>query len=237
VRWNEPGAFPATDQTSRRARQGRGRRRLRRRVRGECVGRPGAAGSLIPHAGPVGALMVAMIEPAFHALTMAPAGGAGRDLPRGAAAGGRAVGVAAITGRADGKQPVAPSADLLAKRRVHAVGAAARADWTRLENRGTNRPDWLGRVGASRRSPRAWRVKLQAFTSSPSPQPTRPPPRVQTPGGLWTLTRLWTHRPRPQPLGNLAKNARFPQASTARSSLRFQEPIKIDRRSVQISAV
>ena len=26
----------------------------------------------------------------------------------------------------------------------------------------------------------------------------------------WTVARLWTHRARPQPLGNLAQNARFP---------------------------
>ena len=57
---------------------------------------------------------------------------------------------AAIAAGADRKEAVAVAADSLAKRRVHAVGAAARTDWTRPTNRVTNRPDWLGRVGASR---------------------------------------------------------------------------------------
>ena len=45
--------------------------------------------------------------------------------------------MAAITRDADRKEAVAEPADLLAKRRVHDVGAAARSDWTRRANRGT----------------------------------------------------------------------------------------------------
>jgi hypothetical protein len=52
--------------------------------------------------------------------------------------------VAAITRRADREGAIAASTDSLAKRRIHDVEAAARFDWTRRSNRGTNRDDWLG---------------------------------------------------------------------------------------------
>jgi hypothetical protein len=42
----------------------------------------------------------------------------------------------AITRHADREKPVAASADFLAERRVHDVGAAMRSDWTRRSNRG-----------------------------------------------------------------------------------------------------
>jgi hypothetical protein len=44
--------------------------------------------------------------------------------------------MAAITGGTDRNEAVAATTDLLAKRRVHAVDAAARFDWTRRVNRG-----------------------------------------------------------------------------------------------------
>ena len=77
-RWKEPGAFPATDHAAQRARQGRGRHQIRRRVRRQCGERDGALGSLIPHAGAVRALVIAMIEAAFGTAAMALARGADR---------------------------------------------------------------------------------------------------------------------------------------------------------------
>src|SRR4029453_12432994 len=96
-RWKEPGAFPAADHATQRARQGRGRHPIRRRVRGQCAERRRRAGSLIPHAGAVGALMIAMIEAAFRTPTMALARGTDTDATRRRATGGRAIRVAAIT--------------------------------------------------------------------------------------------------------------------------------------------
>ena len=109
-----------------------------------------------------------MVKPPFAALSMPPAGSPERDLPRRQAAGRRAIGVATITGRADREERVAAPADLLAKGRVHQVGAAAPSDWTRSANRGTNRADWLGRVGASRRSPRVWSSRSRPSPSLPA---------------------------------------------------------------------
>lgn len=56
--------------------QGRGRHQTRRRVPRQCGERGGALGSLIPHAGAVRALVVAMIEAAFRTVTMAVTRGA-----------------------------------------------------------------------------------------------------------------------------------------------------------------
>jgi len=44
--------------------------------------------------------------------------------------------MAPITREADREESITASADFLAKRRVHDVGAAARFDWTRRVNRG-----------------------------------------------------------------------------------------------------
>ena len=136
-RWKEPGAFPAADHAAQRARQGRGRHPIRRRVRRQCGEGGGALGSLIPHAGAVRPLVIAMIEAAFGTAAMALAGGADRRAARRRATRRRAIRVAAITRRADREEPIAASTDFLAKRRVHDVGAAARFDWTRRSNRGT----------------------------------------------------------------------------------------------------
>jgi hypothetical protein len=108
-------------------------------------GRPG--GSLIPHARPIGALVVAMVEAPFRTLLMPPARRADRGPPRGRTTPGRAIRVAAIAGGADRKEAVTAAAELLAKRRLHGVGAAAPPDWTCPENRGTTEP-----TGSVRRS-------------------------------------------------------------------------------------
>jgi hypothetical protein len=136
-RWKEPGAVPAADHAAQRARQGRGRHRIRRRVRRQCGERNGARGSLIPHAGAIRALVIAMIEAAFGTALMALSGGAHRRLTRRRATRGRAIRVAAIARHADRKDAITTSTDFLTKRRIHDVEAAARFDWTRLVNRGT----------------------------------------------------------------------------------------------------
>src|SRR5712691_236938 len=116
------------------------------------------AGSLIPHAGAIRALVIAMIEAAFRAAPMPAPRGADRSMAGGRATRRRAIRMAAITRRADREEAVAAPADFLAKRRVH-VGAAAHSNWTRTRNRGTTDSDRSRSVGASRRSPRVWRGK------------------------------------------------------------------------------
>ncbi len=148
-RWKEPRAFAAADHTAQRAHQGRGRRSIRRRVRGQCPRRHRAAGSLIPHAGAIRALVIAMIETAFQADTMAVAGGPDRAPAGSRPTGRRAVRVAAITRWANRKEAVAEPTDFLAERRVHGPGAAGRSGWTSSPNRGTR-----DRTASACRSPR-----------------------------------------------------------------------------------
>jgi len=157
-RWKEPRAFAAADHTAQRARQGRGRRSIRHRVRGQCDRRGRGTGSLIPHASAIRALVITMIEAAFRAAPMPAARGADRVTAGGRATRRRAIRVAPITRRADREEAVAAPADFLAKRRIH-VGAAAHSNWTRTRNRDTTDSDRSRSVGASRRSPRVWRGK------------------------------------------------------------------------------
>lgn len=98
-------------------------------------------GSLIAHAGAVGALVIAMIEAPFGAATMALLGRTDRVTARRRTTCRRAIGVAAITRGTDREGSITASADFLAKRRIHNVGAAARFDWTRRSNRGTREDD------------------------------------------------------------------------------------------------
>jgi len=133
------------------------------------------AGSLIPHAGAIRALVVAMIEAAFRTDPMAPPRGVHRGGAGGRATRRRAIGVAPITRGADREEAVAAPTDFLAKRRVHDVGAAVRSDWTRHSNRGTRETTGSVAVGASRRSPRVWRIQLQALTSSAAFDSVLPP--------------------------------------------------------------
>src|ERR1700682_2095136 len=77
-RWKEPRALAAPDHTAPRAHQRRARRTTRRpvSVQAAALGRP--AGSLIPHACAIRALMIPMIEAAFRTGSMSAAGGADR---------------------------------------------------------------------------------------------------------------------------------------------------------------
>ena len=165
----------------------------------------GAAGSLIPHAGAVRALVIAMIEAAFGTAPMALAGGADRGLARRRATRRRAIGVAAITRRADRKEAIAASTDFLAKRRVHDVGAAARFDWTRRSNRGTRET-----TGSVRRSIEAVTEGLEGQAPGPhlvaadlSLRDSAPTPNAKRP---WTLTS-YGRTERAHRFANLAQNA------------------------------
>lgn len=214
-RWKEPRAFAATDHTVQRARQGRGRRSIRHRVRGQCDGRRRGAGSLIPHAGAMRALVIPMIEAAFRAVTVPASGGLDRSPMGGRPTCRRAIRMTAVTRGTDREQAAAAPAGFLAKRRVHDVGAASRSDWTRRSNRGTRET-----TGSVRRSIEAVTEGLEVEAPGPhlirrSAQLTRPPRARPNRGRLWTLPELWTPRTRPQLLGKPTQNAGFPQASTA----------------------
>ena len=147
--WKEPRALAATDHTAPRAHQGRGRPTIRRRVSGECAGgRPGA-GSVIPHARAIRALVVAMIEATFRTPAVSVTGGRDRAPAAGRATRARAVRVAPIAGHTDRKDAMTAPARFLAKGRIHGVGAAVRSDWTYSPNRGTT-----DRTASACRSPR-----------------------------------------------------------------------------------
>jgi hypothetical protein len=96
-------------------------------------------------------------------------------------------------------------------------GSALRLDTARKPWH--NRDDRLGR----RRSIEVVTEGLEA--STPGPHLIRrkdlayaTAARAFKPGGRWTLTRLWTHRSRPQPLGNLAGEREIPTSVHSPSS-------------------
>jgi hypothetical protein len=173
VRWYEPRASAATDHTSRRPRTGAGRPGLRRRVRGQCGGRPPATGSLIPHAGPMGPLMVAMIEAAFGARAVPRLRVPDAPAPPSLPARVGAIRMAAITGRANGKQAVTVPANLLTKRCIHGVGARG-SDWTHAPIRETTGSDWHGRRSPGRS--RGAGVPVRSLTLASRAQPTASTP-------------------------------------------------------------
>jgi hypothetical protein len=82
-----------------------------------------------------------MIETAFGAATMAVPRGADGVSARGHTTRARAIRVAAITRGTDRKELIAVATDLLAKRCVHDVDAAARFDWTSQSIRDTRAND------------------------------------------------------------------------------------------------
>jgi hypothetical protein len=140
-----------TDHASRRPPQGAGRHRIRRRVGRQCRGHRGLRGSLIPHAGPIGALVIAMIEPAFGTGAMAATGRAHRAATGRTPTRGRAIRMAPITRGADREGPAAAPTGLESQRSVHVVGASTPPDWTATANRATTRRSARS-VAASRRS-------------------------------------------------------------------------------------
>jgi hypothetical protein len=121
---------------------------------------------VIPHAGAIGALVIAVIETPFGTPTMALTGDADAVTTRRHTTRGRAIRVAAITGDANGEEAIAASADFLAKRRVHDVDAAARFDWTGRVNRGTSET-----TGSVRRSIEAVTEGLEVSAPGPHLDP------------------------------------------------------------------
>ena len=142
---------------------------IRRRVSGECAAWGRTAGSLIPQARAIRALMIAMIEASFRTPPMSMARGGDRAAPAGGATGRRAIRLAAIARRADREQALAEPAGFLAKRRVHDVGAATRSDWTRTANRGTRET-----TGSVRRSIEAVTEGMEVSAPDPHLAPPQP---------------------------------------------------------------
>ena len=203
-RWKEPRALAATDHASRRPHQRSGRHRIRRRVGGQCAAWGRTAGSLIPHARAIRALMIAMIEAAFRTVPMSAASGAHRSAAIGGATPGGAIRMAAITRGADREEAVAPPTRFLAKQRIHNVGAATHSNWTRTSHPWHKERRLARSVGASRRSPRVWRSKLQTLTSSATDVSLRDRTPTPTPKRPWTLTDPWTRRRAHRSLQNRA---------------------------------
>jgi hypothetical protein len=145
--------------------------------------------------------MIPVIEAAFRTGPMAAAGGPDRPAAGHRATRRRAIRVAAIARGAD-REEAAPPARFLAKRRVHNVGAATRSNWTRTSRSWHKERRLTRSVGASRRSPRVWRLKLQSLTSSATSVSLRG--RTPKPKRPWTLTELWTRRRAHSSLQNCA---------------------------------
>ncbi len=128
-----------TDHASRRPHQGAGRHRIRRRVSRQCGGGRRALGSVIPHAGAIGALVIAMIEPAFGAGAVPATGRAHGAVARDDATRGRAERMAPITRRADRERLATVPTGLESQRPVHGVAATPAPDWTATRIRATTR--------------------------------------------------------------------------------------------------
>ena len=154
---------PATEHTAPRRRP---RNRCRVRV-GESQRWPRLQVSVIRHAlapRTVGALPVAMVEAALGAALVARPGGPHRPQAAGRAARLRAVGVAAVAGRADREGLAAHAAGSPAERVVHGVGAhRAGSDWTTGRNRVTTAP--TGRLCRSAGRSRGSGGRDRALTS------------------------------------------------------------------------
>ena len=115
--------------------------------------------------------MVAMVEPPLRTRLMAPTGGADGRPPSAGAAGGRAVGVSAIAGRANREGPRTPAARAESERRVH-EGLAQSA---RPRHAATATVAQLPSAGATGRTVESATEgsegKFRVLTSSQSPPP------------------------------------------------------------------
>ena len=120
--------------------------------------------AVIPHAGAIGALMVAMIQAPFRTALVPAVGGPDRDPPRRVAARRRAVRLPSITPRTDRKELATTTTGLLAKRGIHGVGVRRRrSDWTPSRNRGTT--VWTGSNGRNSRRSRGSGGRVRALLS------------------------------------------------------------------------
>ena len=168
---------------------------------------------MIPHACAIRTLVIAMIEAAFRASAVPLPSRRDRPPTRNRATPRRAVRVATIAGDTDRKDPMTPTADFLAKGRVHGVGAATvRSNWTYNPNRGTT-----GRTASACWSPRQSRGSggsVRALTLSllslRDQSSTRPTKRA------WTVRACGRTERAHKSLGK-PHSTRFPTPPTARS--------------------
>jgi len=124
-----------------------------------------------------------------------------------------AVRVAAIAGRADGKQAVAPPAGLLTEGGIHGVGARG-SDWTTAQKRGTTGvtgTDVGARVGHGG----------PVVKTGPPPLPVSSAYFTYTPNRPWTLPDLWTRRRAHKVVGTPLRGV--PQRPPASPSSRDQK--------------
>jgi hypothetical protein len=179
----------ATDDTSRRPGQRGGRPDVRRRVRRQCGRAARVVGSLIPHAGPIRALVIAMIQPALGTGPVPVTCRTNGRVAGGAATRLGAVRMAAITRRTDGKQAVAPPTRLLTEGAIHGVGARG-SDWTTARKRGTTGmtgTDVGARVGHGGPVVKTGPPPLPVSSAYCTPARGRCPPRgrADAPTGRW----------------------------------------------------
>ena len=193
-------------------------------------------------AGAVGALPVAMVETPFRAALMAGPGSSNRPATTGRPARRRAVGVAAVTRRADGEGTAAVTTGSLSEGLVHGVGArGAVSDWTTSVNRGTT-----AAIGSICRSSRRSRGSRWA---APGPHPTSEsaPTLPERRAGRQRRGRGRRRSPRAKnaPSGSLENREErgFPQrpqprsSSSSRSTRRGRCPRPAHRRASRIRQV
>ena len=169
---------------------------------------------------------------------MTSVGGSNAPATTGRPARRRAVGMAAVTRRADGEKTAALATGSLAEGLVHGVGARrAISDWTTSLNRGTT----AGTGSVCRSSGRSRGSGGQPGphpTSESAPYATRTPCPPPAPGP-WTPPLPWTHRARPQELGK-PRGHGFPQrpppssSSSSRSTRKDRCPSRAHQRVSRI---
>ena len=227
-RGNQPPARPTADHAPR----GRGRRNRGAVRDGESGRRSRCGGSLIRHAAPnaIGALPVAVVEAPFGTALMSSPRRLHRPPATERPAGWRAVGVAAVAGRADREETAAMATGALAERVVHGVGARrAGPDWTARRIRGTTAG--TGSVCRSSRRSRGSRKPLRALTprlSPPRTLPERAAPRQRR--GCGRRRSGGRQRARPPELCKTAQT-RFCTAPTASLLLLVLRPERTQRRA------
>jgi hypothetical protein len=125
-----------------------------RRHRGECAEWARAQGTLIHHAPTraIGSLVVAMIQPTFGTLLMAPARRADRHAAPRLSARRRTVGVSAIAGAANAKGPSTGPARAHTERRLHEAAAPSARPRRSAARPWENGSDLIRPAAASSRS-------------------------------------------------------------------------------------
>ena len=190
----------------------------------------------------VGALTVAMVKTPFGTALMAGPGGSNRLATTGRPARRRAVGVAAVTRRADGEGTAAVTTGSLSEGLVHGVGArGAVSDWTTNLNRGTT----AGTGSVCRSSGRSRGPGGQHRVLTPRLSPLVRYPNAVPAGqrrGPWTPTLPMDAKSAPTGSLENRKERGFPQRPQPRSSppprsTEERVPETIRPRSVENSSV